>query len=254
MLAGEILTNKKGRGYRGFKGDEIMEMEALQQENIVQESKETQTGLVETGKKQTYSVFRFFGEALAFNLVNTEIRTMKGKYLDLLGEPADLARWWREVQPYHPEIGSKFVSLEVPDIMVDQQLLENTKHFRQQIRQLFSDLIDQKPLPAEGLAELNGVLKSCYQQLVPLPDGEVGLIYQPSKDNEQGQIILIAMALSATALLTQGKQRRARKCKNERCIGMFYDNTKSATRYWCHINCKDRARAAERYQQSKAVL
>lgn len=224
-------------------------MENQMQENINEERKEAQFN-PETGKKRTYSIFRFFGEALAFDLINTEIRTMKGKYLDLLGEPAELARWWREVLPYHPELASSFQSLEVPEEAVDQLLLEKTKQLRQQLRQLFSDLIDHNPLPDEELSELNQVLKSSYQQVVSLPEGQVALVYQPYQG--QKELILTAVALSATTLLTSAKPQRLRKCKNERCIGMFYDNTKSATRYWCHINCKDRARAAERYHQTKA--
>lgn len=225
-------------------------MQSLTQESAdsknSSENKRIQSDL-EPGNKRTYSVFRFFGEALVFDLINTEIRTMKGKYLDLLGEPADLARWWREVRPYHPQIMACFTNVEVADTVVDQLLLEEIKQLRQQLRQLFSDLIENKPLPAEGLNELNQLLKGSHQQLVALPQGQVSLVYEPNP----GQLILLAVALSATTLLTTSNPQRFRKCKNESCIEMFYDTTKSATRYWCHINCKDRARAAERYRQTK---
>lgn len=224
-------------------------MEPLNQESVTEGRKDINASL-EPAIKRTYSVFRFIGEALAFDLVNTEITTMKGKYLDLLGDPADLERWWREVLPYHPEISSNFEHLELPDFAVDEQLLERIKRLRREIRTLFSDLIDQRPIEAEGLNELNKVLKSSYQQLIPFSNDTVRPVYRVGGD--QKEIILLAVALSAIKLLTQSKPGRLRKCKNERCIGMFYDNTKSATRYWCHVNCKDRARAAERYQLTKA--
>ncbi len=225
-------------------------MEALHQENINNENKEAGASLSQPGKKRTYSVFRFFGEALALDLVNTEITTMKGKYLDLLGDPADFARWWCEVLPYHPEITANFEKVEVDEVVIDQQFLERAKQLRQQIRQLIIKRIESKPLPLEGLVELNRVLESSYPQMTVRPNGEAQLVYKVHKD--QREIILVALALSAISLLTLSKPERLRKCKNERCIGLFYDNTKSATRYWCHINCKDRARAAERYQNSKA--
>jgi predicted RNA-binding Zn ribbon-like protein len=88
-----------------------------------------------------------------------------------------------------------------------------------------------------------------YQSLEVTPEGELEPRYHAS-DREK-QAVLLSIALSALRLLTQEERTRLRKCKNERCIGVFYDTTRSATRHWCTLECMNRARSVEHYRQAK---
>lgn len=54
-------------------------------------------------------------------------------------------------------------------------------------------------------------------------------------------------------LLTEGDLRRLHKCRNERCVLLFYDTTKSGTRQWCSLDCFNRTRSSQRYRQRKAA-
>jgi predicted RNA-binding Zn ribbon-like protein len=53
---------------------------------------------------------------------------------------------------------------------------------------------------------------------------------------------LLPIALSAARLTMGGARERLHRCANERCVLLFYDTTKSATRRWCSVACKDRDR------------
>ena len=64
---------------------------------------------------------------------------------------------------------------------------------------------------------------------------------------------LLPIALSARDLLAGRDLRRLRRCGNRRCVLLFYDGTKSATRRWCSVRCMDRARSSARYAERKAA-
>ncbi|WP_371860020.1 CGNR zinc finger domain-containing protein [Thermosporothrix hazakensis] len=63
--------------------------------------------------------------------------------------------------------------------------------------------------------------------------------------------ILSTIALAAFQLLTEYDLTRLRACQNPACPLFFYDTTKSATRHWCSVKCKERARSIVRHRQSK---
>jgi predicted RNA-binding Zn ribbon-like protein len=69
---------------------------------------------------------------------------------------------------------------------------------------------------------------------------------QPGADS-----MLFAIALSALRLVRDGDRQRLHRCSNDRCVLLFYDTTKSATRRWCSLGCMDRARSAKRYRAAK---
>jgi predicted RNA-binding Zn ribbon-like protein len=60
--------------------------------------------------------------------------------------------------------------------------------------------------------------------------------------------VLLTIALSAHRLLTESTRERLQQCDNERCMMLFYDNTRSGTQRWCSTACMDRMRSAERYK------
>ena len=62
---------------------------------------------------------------------------------------------------------------------------------------------------------------------------------------------LLPIARSAVDLLTGKDLARLHRCANDRCVLLFYDTTKSATRRWCSIACMNRARSSRRYRERK---
>jgi predicted RNA-binding Zn ribbon-like protein len=66
--------------------------------------------------------------------------------------------------------------------------------------------------------------------------------------------VLLPIAQSAFALLSGQDLERLHRCANDRCMLLFYDTTKSATRRWCSTACMNRARSSQRYRDRKNGL
>jgi predicted RNA-binding Zn ribbon-like protein len=190
--------------------------------------------------------YLFLSGVLALDLVNTEV-IVRGKRYDLFSSPGDAAHWWQEALTHHP--GGKKVKEETQAIVWSQPLLERIKRIRAALRTLCTNLVEQQPLDQEALAMLNAVLAIGYPALDIASSQEMVPVYR-TREDDQGAILL-SIALSAFHLFTQAEKHRLHKCKNDRCILFFYDNTKSATRQWCSLECMNRARSLQHYRQVK---
>jgi predicted RNA-binding Zn ribbon-like protein len=197
--------------------------------------------------------FVFSGDLAAVDLVNTEIVARRRRY-DLLQTPQDVLDWFGALRPLRPE--EDLVELEgmlAPDAMFMMKL----KTFRSELRQLFGEITAGQGLRAdEALDFLNTELGTVRLSLMTRnrPDtgtsGNFQMVYRA--ESQPGALIILTCAISAMRLLAERDLSRLHKCRNPHCVLFFYDLTRNATREWCSIECMDRARSAERYQQLKA--
>lgn len=190
--------------------------------------------------------FLFVGDALALDLVNTEI-AVRGKRRDLLATPGDVARWWQAARRHH---SAETAVVDGMGSHEDEALRAALKSLRSALRRLFSALAEGTAPAEEDVGTLNAALKTGYHALEAAPDGTLRPVYR-STDAAHAAIVL-PIAISALHLITQGDHRRLHKCGNERCVLLLYDRTKSATRRWCSVACKDRARKMKQYHAAKA--
>jgi predicted RNA-binding Zn ribbon-like protein len=191
---------------------------------------------------QSDDPFVFVGEALALDLVNTEV-VVRGKRRDLLDTPAAVAAWWHTARRHYPHDLPVSGAALADDVALHRAIIQ----LRAALRGLFSALADGVTPAPEHLAVLNAVLNAGYPALVSHPDGTLGLTYG-SRAGALGP--LLPIALSAVHLASEGARERLHRCANERCVLLFYDTTKSATRRWCSVGCKDRDRKMKRYHQA----
>ncbi|HEX2915302.1 MAG TPA: ABATE domain-containing protein [Chloroflexia bacterium] len=208
---------------------------------------------VQTAPLQTEEVepaFVFIGEALALDLINTEIME-RGKPRDFLVSPDDVARWWKTATHYYPTMPRIKGEIPVESLQIEPALFDAIKSLRSTLRRLFMGLIEQGIADRDALAELNEVLASGSQALEVDERGILVQVYQ-AKDPELNGILL-PVALSALSLLTEKERGRLHKCSNNRCIALFYDTTRSATRHWCSPGCMNRARSIQHYQRTKTA-
>jgi len=209
-------------------------------------------GMTHLRKKTTHEQrgsmpFLFVGEALALDLTNTDI-LLRGKKKDLLATVQDTERWWREAGIHHP--GRNNVTGEAEITQWNEVLLTHLKHLRGALRGLFTAMIERRPAESSDLEELNRVLSMGYQSLAPGAEGKLTATYRTTEPAYGA--VLLPIALSALPILTQGESARLHRCANERCTGLFYDTTRSATRQWCSTVCMNRARSLHHYRQAKA--
>src|SRR5579871_6617571 len=191
----------------------------------------------------TRQPFLFLGNNLALDLVNTEI-VARGKTGDLLVTPQDAVLWWELARETYPQIIQEQERREY-----SEQLVSALHVLRQELRQLFAALIEQHQVSEHQMKELNAILREGYSSLEVSLQGPVSAVYR-ARDN-QGSTILLAMARAAMDLVTMQDLSRLRACQNERCILLFYDTTRSATRHWCSLACTNRARSLQNYRQTK---
>jgi len=188
--------------------------------------------------------FPFFGDVLALDLVNTEV-ILRGKPRDLLATPEDVAQWWHAAQRHYPDMDEVEAS---GGARVDTATLVALKGLRRALRGIFSALADRTTPASADIDVLNRVLRTGAHALLLTSSGAVRPVYQVQTGADPMQF---AIALSALGLVRDGARQRLHRCSNDRCVLLFYDTTKSATRRWCSVGCMDRARSAKRYLAAK---
>jgi predicted RNA-binding Zn ribbon-like protein len=192
--------------------------------------------------------FLFVGEALALDLVNTDI-AVRGRPRELLAVPADLGGWWEAAQARYPGDGLESVDKR---FLEDGAALEQVRAFRAALRRIFSAVADERLPHDEDLDALNQVLRAGF---LIVGVGANGQLHQVSGSRDSGvDGILLPIARSALKLLTEQEASRLHRCANERCVLLFYDTTKSGTRRWCSTGCMNRARSSRRYRERRAAL
>lgn len=106
---------------------------------------------------------------------------------------------------------------------------------------------------AEGLIEINRVLgRSAGTRRVDLRgDGTFIRSFVPVGDAFAG--LVIPVVESAADALILGELSRVRRCADQRCQRVFFDNTKNGRRRWCDMaTCGNRAKAARHREKLKS--
>lgn len=179
--------------------------------------------------------FIFIGENLALDFVNTEIM-VRNQPRDLLASPADLQHWKSVAQVYYPELNA---------IDFDDPIFVQAVTLRGAIRRILTSVIKSEMPPSSDIALLNTILVTGHLHLEAIGIGQFSQRYIGSENG------LLTLATATVNLLTQYDLSRLHQCKNERCILMFYDTTKSGTRRWCTPDCQNRARSIEHYHKRR---
>ncbi len=197
----------------------------------------------------------FVANALALDLVNTEV-VARGRRRDLLATPDAVVAWWAEACAHYPAAhcpnmeGSGAV-VGAGDRWRDAEAIAALKGLRVAVRTVFAAVAAGRQPTARDLEPLNRLLRTGYHVLDSAPTGAIVPAYGVRDAGPDG--LLLPIALSAFRVLTEADPARLRSCEYERCIGLFYDTSKSATRRWCGEGCMNRARSAQRYAQTKAT-
>ena len=187
--------------------------------------------------------FYFVGDALALDLVNTE-DVARGTRRDLLAAPGAATRWWRAAQIAHP--GRVTVHADEQDPLDDASLRDALVALRSPIRGIFGALAAGMAPAAGDVARLNATLATGREWLEFTAEGAPRLAYRSA---DRAAPVLLPIAISAVRLATEGERHRLHACANGRCILLFYDTTKSGTRRWCSLGCKDRDRKMRGYRR-----
>jgi predicted RNA-binding Zn ribbon-like protein len=131
-------------------------------------------------------------------------------------------------------------------------LLESARELRAALRRVAAAVAeggDGTFVEAADLGVVNGILQAGH----PVVSVDPGGMFRPmlAPHGAGPEAALLPIAHSALDLLTGKDPARLHRCANERCVLLFYDTTKSATRRWCSVGCMNRARSAARHRARK---
>jgi predicted RNA-binding Zn ribbon-like protein len=235
LLSGKHQSREKGSAWKPGKkvssGKEI----------IMKGSVEPQEQGEQKEKFYERNPFVFLGGNLALDLVNTE-KMVRGKKEELLATPQDVIQWWDMAQGVYSS-----TIRDHEGVQWDEQHIIALRELRMRLRHLFEVLATSQQLDERDVEALNAVLREGYYELNIFSEGKALAVYRSHQDTS----ILVPIAFAALQLLTEQDLSRLRVCQNDRCILLFYDTTRSATRHWCSISCTNRARSRQHYRQAK---
>jgi predicted RNA-binding Zn ribbon-like protein len=196
------------------------------------------------------SPFVFVGERLWLDYVNCEQGLRR---FDALRDFETLVRWLEAASVLDVERASGIRRRAQQQPAGAAAALVDARRVRSGLRSLAERGPLSERIRTEGLTEINRVLgRSAGTRRVDLrPDGTFIRSFVPVGDAFAGLVIPIVE--SAADALILGELARVRRCADQRCQRVFFDNTKNGRRRWCDMaTCGNRAKAARHREKLKA--
>src|SRR5215510_13975581 len=190
------------------------------------------------------SPFVFVGERLWLDFVNCEQGLRR---FDALRDFETLVRWLEAAAVLDAERAGGIRRRAVQQPAGAAAALVDARRVRSALRVL------AERARAEGLVEINRVLgRSAGTRRVELrADGTFIRSFVPVGDAFAGLVIPVVESVADALIL--GELSRVRRCADQRCQRVFFDNTKNGRRRWCDMaTCGNRAKAARHREKLKS--
>jgi predicted RNA-binding Zn ribbon-like protein len=121
---------------------------------------------------------------------------------------------------------------------------------RETLHRLLSSIATGSRPPAEDLQHLNRALAEAPPRTI-LDHGEAGFGWH-IEAKPAAASLLAAVVWSAADIVVGSHSTRLRECANDRCLWMFFDDSKNGSRRWCSMQaCGNRAKAHRHYLRQK---
>ncbi|WP_369365202.1 ABATE domain-containing protein [Streptomyces sp. CG4] len=169
----------------------------------------------------------------ALDLANSAVALPGGHRIDLLGTPAAAQEWL----VHH--------GLAPADADLRESCATRLRALRAQIRALLAARVEDRPAPADALAEVNDALTRVPAAALLHWSADRGLHRAAAHPTTQiVEHALAALAADAADLLTGPDADRLTACGSAPCNRYLL---RHGRRHWCSTRCGDRARAARAY-------
>jgi len=196
------------------------------------------------------SPFIFVGERLWLDFVNCEYGVRR---FDALRDFETMVRWLEAAAILDVERAGGIRRRAQQQPAGAAAALVDARRVRAALRSLAERGPASERVRSEGLAEINRVLgRSAGTRRVDVrADGSFIRSFVPVGDAFAG--LVIPVVESAADALILGELGRVRRCADQRCQRVFFDNTKNGRRRWCDMaTCGNRAKAARHREKLKA--
>jgi predicted RNA-binding Zn ribbon-like protein len=197
------------------------------------------------------SPFVFVGERLWLDFVNCEHGIRR---FDALRDFESMVRWLEAASVLDAERAAGIRRRAQAQPAGAAAALVDGRRVRAALRSLAERGPMSDRIRTEGLAEINRVLgRSAGTRRVELrTDGTFIRSFVSVGDAFAG--LVIPVVESAADALILGELIRVRRCADQRCQRVFFDNTKNGRRRWCDMaTCGNRAKAARHREKIKTT-
>ena len=191
----------------------------------------------------------FVGERLWLDFVNCEHGHRR---FDSLRDFESMVRWLEAAAVLDAERGGGIRRRAQQQPAGAAAALVDARRVRAALRALAERGPMSERVRADGLVEINRVLgRSAGTRRLDLrADGTFIRSFVPVGDAFAG--LVIPVVESAADALILGELPRVRRCADQRCQRVFFDNTKNGRRRWCDMaTCGNRAKAARHREKIK---
>jgi predicted RNA-binding Zn ribbon-like protein len=176
---------------------------------------------------------------LAVELLST-LRHQGDDLVDMLAEPHHARVWLRE------HLGG-----EVTTGRLSEADLAQVVRLRNQLRELFTAVVDQRALPAKAIATLNRAAAGAPVTLAAQQAANGSLRIRRVSPTGGVPAVCAELARAALALLTDDLRGRLRLCRAPRCVLFFL--AEHPRQQWCSPGCGNRARVARHQARQRAA-
>jgi predicted RNA-binding Zn ribbon-like protein len=194
--------------------------------------------------------FVFVGNHVCLDFINTQL-VVNERPVDLLATFSDLVTWLVHVHLLTEEEAKK-IDRQWGGQAEGTQTLEQTRAFRDTLREMVERIASGKPVPQAVIEAINDRLR--YRV------GRPELIRRKGKfergfqaEFQDANQLLGLLAEAASDLLCTCDLSLIKKCQNPACVLFFYDTTKNHARHWCSMSfCGNRSKVAAHYRRHRS--
>ncbi len=184
-----------------------------------------------------------------FDFLNTAELDGFGHPVEHLADLTDATGWLEEHGLLHP---SKRAPIDQASPARAATLLDHVRTVRSGLREIVEALVAERPVDAQALATVNGVLRARSVLELIAGEGCVALGHRHLGDPLDDALAAVAEPL--VALIASGDTKRLRICAHEGCRWVFQDSSRTSKRRWCSMEtCGNRAKAARHRERKRAA-
>jgi predicted RNA-binding Zn ribbon-like protein len=207
--------------------------------------------MTQPSREAVHDLVPGFPDDLCLGFANTRYYRGTDPATETLTDLDALLAWCRSTTLLSPS-GEKALRRAWRDDAKGAAVYRDAIALRETVYRIFFCTAEDKPPMAADLDALNRAHRTAPGRIGIARAGSsfawrVVQIQEPSVPS-----LLAPVVWSAANLLTGLHLARVRHCANERCLWLFFDDSKSGTRRWCSMSaCGNRAKAHRHYVRQK---
>lgn len=172
---------------------------------------------------------------------------------ETLHDHTELLRWCEANQMIEPEAVQRAIrwAEESPDNAA--AIFARAIALRESIYRIFFAMAEHRAADPRDIAALNEALESAPARCALASKGK-SFGWRIDRDASSATSLLAPVLWSAGDLMVSSDTERLRHCSNDKCLWLFFDDSKNGSRRWCSMQaCGNRAKAHRHYLKSKSA-